>query len=231
MAGLFRTIRFQFQTLKPAHNGPLRRVHVRGQTDDTPRIDKGQATARRMGPTNRLRTHLPANTPRKASTRSPHPNTPAHSSLHHHPSHTLATRNTQPSRNNDRARSPNTGRRSIFPTMFRNRLDLRNGTVYHSGTPLQQSDEIQGRCYSCKSDGQSGLPLGPREDRTSVSGHNDPRPAIPDLSARATQRREENRRHSSSDIILAKTKLYGGPVRRASGPLGSRQRLTHGLRH
>jgi hypothetical protein len=43
------------------------------------------------------------------------------------------------------------------------------------------------------------------EDWESVSEHNDPRSAILDLSPRATQRREENRRHSISDIILAKT--------------------------
>src|SRR5438132_11119045 len=193
MAGLFRTIRFQFQTLKPAHNGPLRRVHVRGQTDDTPRIDKGQATARRMGPTNRLRTHLPANTPRKASTRPPPPHTPAHSSLHHHPSHTLATRNTQPSRNNDRARSPNTGRRSIFPTIFRNRLDLRNGTVYHSGTPLQQSDETQVRRPSRGANRENRLHLSTPENRDSFSEADDQGSPVHHIPARQALHPEENR--------------------------------------
>src|SRR5438445_1648702 len=193
MAGLFRTIRFQFQTLKPAHDGPLRRVHVREQTDDSPRINKGQATGRRMGPTYRLITHLPANTPRKASTRSPHPNTPAHSSLHHHPSHTLATRNTQPSRNNDRARSPNTGRRSIFPTIFRNRFDLRNGTVYHSGTPLQQSDETQVRRPSSGANRENRLHLSTPENRDSFSEADDQGSPVHHIPARQAQHPEENR--------------------------------------
>src|SRR5438445_3098392 len=230
MAGLFPTIRFQFQPLKPAHNGPIRRMHARGQPDHSTGIDKGQATARRMDSTNRLRTRVPAKASRKTSNGPPYPDTPADGRLHYYPSHTLATRNTKPPRNNNCAWRSDTSRCSLLPTLHGHSSHLRNDSVYPVGITFQQADETQSRCHSCKSDGQSSLPLGPREDWASVSEHNDPRTAIPDLSSRATQRREENRRHSSSDIILAKTKLYGGPVR-ASGPLGSRQRLTHGLRH
>src|SRR5437660_2118236 len=160
-----------------------------------------------MDSTNRLRTRVPAKASRKTSNGPPYPDTPADGRLHCHTSHTLATRNTKPPRNNHCAWRSDTSRCSLLPTLHGHSSHLRNDSVYPVGITFQQADETQSRCHSCKSDGQSSLPLGPTEDWASVPKHNDPRTAILDLSPRATQRREENRRHSSSDIILAKAKF------------------------
>src|SRR5256885_5120642 len=158
-----------------------------------------------MDSTNRLRTSIPTKASRKTSNGPPYPDTPVDGCLHCHPSHTLATRNTKPPGNNNCAWRSDTSCCSLLPTLHGHSSHLRNDSVYPVGITFQQADETQSRCDSCKSDGQSSLPLGPREDWASVSEHNDQRTAIPDLSARATQYREENRGHSSSGNILAKT--------------------------
>src|SRR6266566_1348693 len=158
-----------------------------------------------MGSPYRLRTCLPAQTSRKTSARPSNPYTPAHGRLHHHSSRALAIGNPQPSGNDDRSWSTDARRGGVLPTLHGHCPHLRNDSLRIVGIPFQQADETQGRCYSCKSDGQSSIPLSHGEDWASVSEHNDPRTAIPDLSARATQCREENRGHSSSGSILAET--------------------------
>src|SRR6266550_9381777 len=158
-----------------------------------------------MGSAYRLRACLPAQTSRKTSARPSNPDTPAHGRLHHHSRRALAFGNPRPSGNDHRSWSTDSCRRGVLRSLLGYCSHLRNGSVWPIGVPFQQTDETQSGCDSCRSDGQGGLPLGPREDWESVSEHYGPRPAIPDLSPRATQYREENRGHSSSGSILAKT--------------------------